>query len=133
MAQPVERCKLILLVDPHQLTCELLQMLLEEWGYWTLVARDEQTGVTLFNLYRSEISAVLLDTTVPTEAQIAFLQTLRREKPGLKCFLISGQLVAEEMAALKGDLLAGHIQKPFAIGVLAQHLEEVLGPALPAA
>ena len=87
---------------------------------------DGREGIELFERHADEITAVILDRTMPNTSGEEVFEEIRRIRPGAPIILVSGysQKRAEQRFIGKG--LNSFLQKPFLPGVLLQTVKNVL-------
>ncbi len=86
----------------------------------------------MFRTHAGEITAVLLDMTMPDisgEEVFRLIQTLR---PGVRVILSSGYNEEETISHFHGKGLAGFIQKPYRPTKLIEKVREILAQPDPA-
>jgi len=115
----------ILVVDDEELVLRAAQVALERYGYRVVVAADGQQAVEVTGKLANQISAVLLDMTMPgLTGEQTFAQMLEM-MPDLPVIVSSGFSEAEAMARF-GKGIAGFVQKPYTAAMLALKVAEVM-------
>ena len=103
----------ILVVDDEETIREVAAMMLEEMGFSTLTASDGVEAVEIYRRYQKEISAVVLDMTMPRMDGKVCFRELRRINRDVKVILSSGYSEEDATSRFQGQGLAGFIQKPY--------------------
>jgi PAS domain S-box-containing protein len=116
----------ILVVDDEAGVRSLAKAVLERHGFTVLTASDGAKGVRTFRNHADQITAVLLDMTMPRAGGEEAFQEMRRIRPDLPVILVSGYDEQDATHRFAGQGLAGFVQKPFQIDVLSRKLHEVL-------
>ncbi len=116
----------ILVVDDDAGIREAAAMMLEEMGFTTLTAKDGVEGVALYQQFHSQISAVLLDMTMPRMDGKGCFSELRRINPDAKVVLSSGYNEQEATSHFSGKGLAGFVQKPYFPEALKEAMQKIL-------
>jgi len=116
----------ILIVDDESTVRDVAKTVLERSGFRVLTAANGREGVDLFRGHCDEVSAVLLDVTMPQLDGRDVLEEIRKIREDAKVVLTSGY--AEDRAAdqLAGHKIAGFIRKPFHLQSLLRKLREVI-------
>ncbi|MDQ6995873.1 MAG: response regulator [Mariprofundus sp.] len=135
-AQPVEKIKpvqasrcngTILIVDDEPVIREIAHAILEDVGFDIIEAVDGKQAVELYRQHQSDISAVLLDMTMPKMDGKACFVELRKINPDVRVLLSSGYSEQDITELFAGLDLAGFIQKPYLPESLQQQMDEILG------
>ena len=116
----------ILIVDDEKTVRTVARHTLEMAGFTVMLAEDGRAGVEQFRTHAGEITAVLLDMTMPDisgEEVFRLIQTLR---PGVRVILSSGYNEEETISHFQGKGLAGFIQKPYRPTQLIEKVREIL-------
>ncbi|WP_257311970.1 hybrid sensor histidine kinase/response regulator [Geothrix fuzhouensis] len=118
---------ILLLVDDEPGARGVARDLAENLGFQVLEAADGQEAVGLFELRHREITAVLMDLTMPhLDGRQAFLR-MHAVDPGVPVVLTSGYSEQDVLADFLGRGLAGFLAKPYQSGqflaVLRQAVE----------
>jgi two-component system, cell cycle sensor histidine kinase and response regulator CckA len=116
----------ILLVDDEESLRVLGKNMLEYLGFTTLVAENGTEALNIFRKRNSEISAVLMDLTMPQMDGEETFQEMKRLQPDVRVLLASGYGESEIVKRFAGKGLAGFIQKPYQITVLSEKLQKIL-------
>jgi CheY-like chemotaxis protein len=122
----------ILIVDDEEAVRFVARQSLKNAGFTVMVAEGGLAGVELFRTHAGEITAVLLDMTMPDisgEEVFRLIQTLR---PGVRVILSSGYNEEETISHFHGKGLAGFIQKPYRPTKLIEKVREILAQTDPA-
>jgi len=112
----------ILIVDDEETIREVAAMMLEEIGFSTLTANDGMEAVEVYRQHQGEITAVLLDMTMPRMDGKACFRELRRINNDVKVVLSSGYSEEDATEQFQGKRLSGFVQKPYT----PEHLKEVM-------
>ncbi len=115
----------ILVVDDDPVVVEVAQHILVDSGFCVLTAVDGLTALDRLELHSHEISAVLLDMTMPHLDGIQTLAAIRK-RYALPVVLTSGYSEQEVHRRLGGAMPNGFIQKPFAPKGLLDELAKAL-------
>jgi len=100
---------------------------LESFGFTVLTAQDGEVGVQVFREYQDEISAVLLDMTMPKMDGEECYRALRTIDPDVTVILSSGYNQQDATNRFAGKGLAGFIQKPYLPNALRDMVFKALG------
>ena len=124
----------VLVVDDEEMVRTLAKRVLAKVGFGVIAAEDGRRALDVFRAHSREITAVLLDMTMPGLDGEQTFHELRRIRPDIKVLLSSGYDAQEAVARLSRDGLAGFIHKPYLPEDLIQTLRAVIeadGPAAP--
>jgi PAS domain S-box-containing protein len=119
----------VLVIDDEETVLSVAASFLESYGLTALLAKEGHEGVALLREKSSEISAVLLDFTMPRMDGVRAFRELRVIRHDVPIFLMSGYNERDALADFIGKDLAGFIQKPFSHEGLYERLKTVLAPA----
>jgi len=116
----------VLIIDDEESIRETAAMMLEEMGFATLSAVDGEDGVRVYCTHQQQITAVLMDMTMPKMDGMACFSELRRINPYVKVILSSGYNEQEATSRFTGKGLAGFIQKPYHPDALATTMRQAI-------
>jgi PAS domain S-box-containing protein len=116
----------ILVIDDEPSARTVTRLFLEKAGFTVLLAENGQVGLDVFEEHADEISAVILDLTMPKMGGEETFRELRRVRAEVKVILSSGYNEMEVTRRFVGQGLAGFIQKPYKYTVLIEKLQEIL-------
>jgi len=117
----------ILIIDDEETIRATASMMLESFGFSVLTAQDGEVGVEVFREHQNEISAVLLDMTMPKMNGEACFRELRNIDPDVVVILSSGYNEQDATNRFVGKGLAGFIQKPYLPMALRDMFFKALG------
>jgi len=118
---------LLLLVDDEPSARDVARRMAEGLGFHVLEAADGKEALAIFELRHAELSAVLMDLTMPRmNGGQAFL-SMREVNPNVPVVLTSGYSEQDVLAEFLGRGLAGFLPKPYQgsqfMGVLRRAME----------
>ncbi len=116
----------ILVVDDEEVVRNVTARLLRSFGFETLLAADGVDGVSQFQQHSGEITAVLLDLTMPGLDGEAVFRKVRALRTDVPVLLMSGYDEQEAISRFESKELAGFLQKPFTVEQLASKLRAIL-------
>ena len=125
-AEPWRGNGTVLVVDDEDVVRAVAQKALERVGFSVLLAGDGCEAVRMFRQHAENISAVLLDLTMPEMNGEEAYREMRRIKPDARVILSSGYSEQEAASHFAGQGLAGFIHKPYRATELSARLREVL-------
>jgi len=103
----------ILIVDDEEAILEIASLMLEDMGFKTITATDGLKAVETYRQHNGEITAVLLDMTMPNMDGQACYQALHEIDNDIIVILSSGYNEQEATGHFGNNGLAGFIQKPY--------------------
>ncbi len=121
-----DACGTVLVVDDEQIIREVARNILEDCGYNVLVAEDGRKALQVFSQHAENITAVLLDLTMPElDGAEAFIG-LRRIRPGVRVVLSSGFDDNDSMIErFMTEEAVGFLKKPYRPAQLVERIRAV--------
>jgi signal transduction histidine kinase/CheY-like chemotaxis protein len=116
----------VMVIDDESVVRQVAKTTLERFGYSVIVCEDGPTAIRRFRTMAAEISAVLLDMSMPAMSGEETFRHLRTIRPDVKVILSSGYNEVEVMSRFAGKGLAGFIQKPYTAARLGEMVRSVL-------
>ncbi len=116
----------ILIVDDEETVRTLAKRVLERSAFRVLTAGDGREGLECFRLHAGDISAVLLDVTMPQMSGEETFREMRRIRPDVRVLLSSGYPEKEAAHRFAGEDIAGFLQKPYQVEQLLAKVRSVL-------
>ncbi|MBN1475717.1 PAS domain S-box protein [Candidatus Sumerlaeota bacterium] len=117
----------ILVADDEETIRALARRILARAGFDVLTAEHGLSAVETFREHAHEITAVLLDMTMPHMDGEQVFREMRRIRPDVRVILSSGYNEQDATQRFSGEGLAGFIQKPYSPADLIAKLREILG------
>jgi CheY-like chemotaxis protein len=119
----------VLLVEDEEALLAPIRDLLEEEGYSVLTAVDGIEAVETHARHADRISAVLLDLSLPRLGGWQAFLKMRERDPKLRCIIASGNIDAEQRAAMNKLGVDVSIRKPYGSAEMLQAIRKVLSDA----
>jgi PAS domain S-box-containing protein len=116
----------IMVVDDEEIVRQTARIALERYGYKVLTAENGMEAIEAFRPRAEEISAVLLDMTMPVMSGEETLEKLVAIRPGVRVIVSSGYNEVEAVRRFTGTGAAAFIQKPYTSAQLAERMKAVL-------
>jgi len=116
----------VLVVDDEDAIRSVSASTLERYGFTVLEARDGLKGVEIFSRHQNEISAVVLDLTMPHVDGEAVLREIRQIRPEIPVILSSGYSEHDIKGRFAADGFTGFLQKPYPMRKLVEKVCEAL-------
>lgn len=118
--------ELILIADNDATICNITKTNLETYGYRTLTASDGFEAIALYAQHKHEISAVLMDITMPLMDSGNVIYILRKMNPQIKTIALSGfNCVSQKVIAIENGVQE-FLPKPYTTERLLKTVREVL-------
>ncbi|MEG3436113.1 PAS domain S-box protein [Pannus brasiliensis CCIBt3594] len=114
----------VMIVDDEPSVLQAMKIILESHNYKTLVARDGDEALALYERYRSEIRVALVDMMMPGPDGLTTLQTLGTLDPRLLMIAVSGLSTNREPAISAGANV--FLSKPYTAGELLISLHDLI-------
>lgn len=111
---------LVLVVEDEDPVRRYTVSLLEELGFTVVQAADGAEAIAILRERRAEISAMLLDHSMPGLSGEQVLAELEREGLAVPVVLTSGHDRTALERRFAGHAVAGYLQKPFRIEALGE-------------
>jgi two-component system cell cycle sensor histidine kinase/response regulator CckA len=104
--------KRILVIDDEPGIRKVIDRLLKQFAYETILAPTGQEGLRMFDMHAPEIALVLLDWNLPGTTGRETLSELLRRRPDLRVILVTGsaEAMTDEYATAKTVSI---LMKPF--------------------
>ena len=116
----------ILIVDDEEAILEIASLMLEDMGFQSRTAKDGLQAVEIYRQHHDEITAVLLDMTMPKMDGQECFQALHEINDKVIVILSSGYNKQDAISNFNHKGLAGFIQKPYR----AESLEQIIRTAI---
>lgn len=117
---------LILFADDEPIVLQVTTKMLEKLGFDVIPARDGREALQLFQENKNNLSAVVLDITMPHLDGTEVARTIRSECPNLPIFLSTG---FSKHTINEKDIdypIQGFLTKPYNINTLIKNLKKYL-------
>jgi len=114
------KSKRILVVEDDPVTCEVIQVVLEDFGFELMTVHDSEQAMQVARDAPPDL--VLLDLSLPGSDALELCATLKRESAthGSAVVLMTHQLSEEELAEVVNSEADAQVSKPFSpLGLLA--------------
>jgi len=115
----------ILVVDDDPMVLKLARVVLQRYGYSVLIAENGKAAMKMFRSHAEEISAVLMDLTMPVMGGGEAFQLMNEIRPNIPIVISSGYAETEVRRQFT-DALAGVIQKPYTMAQLGKTIADAL-------
>jgi PAS domain S-box-containing protein len=110
----------VLLIDDEHMVRDVTCRMLESIGFTVIEAGGGREGIELFRKQPDQIRAVLLDMTMPDLSGRDTFRELTRIRGDIKVILSSGYSEEEATDQFGHRGLAGFVQKPYTVQLLAE-------------
>ena len=122
----------ILVADDEEVVRGMARRILEQAGFDVLTASDGLEAIECFREHAADVSAVLLDLTMPRLGGEEALRVLRQIRPEVRVVITSGYSESDIASRFAGQELDGFLQKPFRPADLVERIALVLEKPEPA-
>jgi PAS domain S-box-containing protein len=116
----------ILVVDDDESVRRVLHNILQRSGANVLLAQDGESGLAAFRENKGQLTAVLLDLTMPGMSGSETFENMRKEDPQVPVILTSCYTEEEATDRFQDRGLAGFLAKPFSPKQLRETLDRAL-------
>jgi len=117
----------VLLVDDEETVRSVGRRMIQKLGFDVVTANDGLEAAAVFKARAEEIVCVVLDLTMPNMDGAEAYRELQRMRADVPVVLSSGYNEQDAIHRFSGEGLAGFVQKPYTLSVLARKMREVLG------
>ena len=123
---PQGRGELILIADDEGAILEIIEAILDRYGYKVLTARDGAEAVAMYAKHQDKIRLVITDAMMPFLDGPAVVRALQKLNPAVKVMGMSGLLEIEKMEELFDATTLSFLVKPFNSEGLLKSLQHAL-------
>jgi CheY-like chemotaxis protein len=116
----------ILVIDDEEIVRRTAHTALQRSGFRVMTAENGRDGVELFRTWMDQISAILLDLTMPLMSAEETLERLREIRPDVPVVLTSGYNQQDALRRFDSKILAGFLQKPFTSAELTRRMQDAV-------
>ncbi|MHA1734221.1 MAG: PAS domain S-box protein [Promethearchaeota archaeon] len=124
-SKPIASKQTILVVDDEKMIRTLFTRVLKRYGYGVLLAADGKEAVEVFKTHSREISAVILDLTMPGMTGVEVLDKILEVDPRARVIISTGHGDASLSKRITSRT-KGILAKPYRVGDLIKKLRGVL-------
>ena len=117
---------LIMIVDDEELMRETAGFLLEECGYDVIFAENGEKAISQYLERDKEISAVLLDLSMPKLSGLQTFEELKKINNNVKALLSSGLATDERIGMALEAGVKDFLKKPFDLEELSEKIYNIL-------
>jgi two-component system cell cycle sensor histidine kinase/response regulator CckA len=121
-----EKSGTVLVIENEEIIRSTANDVLRQLGYSVRTATDGREGIEIFRAQKDSIAAVLLATTIPGMSSEQTLRELQEIRPDVAVVLSSGFGEAEALRRFGQHRLAGFLQKPYSMKMLAERVHEAV-------
>ncbi len=118
--------ELVLVVDDEADVRQVVQQILEAFGYWVLLAGDGVEASSLYASRKEEIAAVITDMMMPLMDGPTTIQALKNLNPKVRIIAASGLSTSGNAAKAAREGARHFIPKPYTTATLLQTLHTAL-------
>ncbi len=116
----------VLVVEDEAGIRNLAKAALESSGFTVFEAEDGREAIEIMARHAGDISAVMLDLTMPHMSGEETFTEIRKLDPQVPIILCSGYSEQDVSSRFAGRDSAGFVQKPYRLGELVSKLQEIL-------
>ena len=116
----------VLVIDDEHIMLSVAKGFLEESGYSVIIADSGDEGINIYRRLFDEISAVLIDLSMPGKSGLEVFMELKDINSDVKVILASGMLDQESKLAADTIGIKGVVNKPYLIDELSLILKSIL-------
>ena len=113
-----EKASGVLVIEDEDALRAAVSNLLRKSGYFVVEAGDGSTGLDLLRRHQHEVSAILLDVTLPGMSSQEIFRQARQLRPDLKVILTSAYSEERVTSLFAGAKFDGFIRKPYRLADL---------------
>jgi CheY-like chemotaxis protein len=116
----------ILVIDDEAVMCQVAMGILEKCGYQVVTAESGDEGIRIYRERSDEISAVLLDLSMPGKSGLEVYEELAAVNRDVRVVLASGMLDASSLEAAEQLGIRRTVQKPYLVHELSTVIRSVI-------
>ncbi len=116
----------ILVADDEETVRKVAKATLESAGFDVLLAEDGRDAVQKFERQASDITAVVLDLTMPQMGGLEAMHEMKRIDAGVRILLCSGYAESTETDQMTTTGAVAFMQKPYGPAVLIERVREMV-------
>ncbi len=116
----------ILVIDDEHVILNIAEAFLLKAGYKVLAAEGADKGIEMYMKEHKNISAVLLDLSMPGKSGLEVFAELKKINPDVKVILSSGMLGSEARENAFRMGIRGTVNKPYLAAELSMKIKNVL-------
>ncbi len=117
----------ILIADDEEAARSVALDIFEDRGFAVLLAADGREAVEMFQAHADEVTAVILDLTMPVMGGREAFERIQEIRPDVPVILSSGYTEQDATTRFAERAPAAFVQKPYSLTELIRKLREVLG------
>jgi two-component system, cell cycle sensor histidine kinase and response regulator CckA len=125
-ASPVMGEGTILVIDDEQMVLKVARGFLEQCGYSVITTDEPDTGIQLFRERHPDISAVIIDLSMPGKTGLEVYRALRLINPGVRAILSSGMLDSDSKEQALALGIMDFVNKPYLSDELSARIKGLL-------
>jgi PAS domain S-box-containing protein len=116
----------VLIADDEEVVRQLASAVLERLGFEALAASNGREALEAIEARGGRVDVVVLDIAMPAMGGIEAFHQMRRRWPDLRVLISSGYDEAEALRQLRGEEIAGFLQKPYTATELSDAIRRAL-------
>lgn len=116
----------ILIIDDEPVMLSIGKGFLEECGYSVFTASSGIDGIDIYKKNNNEISAVLMDLSMPGMSGLEVFLELKKINEKVKVLLASGMLTQESLNSAEKIGIKGTVTKPYLSHELSCRIKEII-------
>lgn len=116
----------VLVIDDEPVMLNIAKGVLEECGYNVITAESGEEGIGIYRERYSDISAVLVDLSMPGKSGLEVYMELRTINREVKALLASGMLDTQSQATADRIGINGTVHKPYLADELSLKIKSVM-------
>jgi two-component system cell cycle sensor histidine kinase/response regulator CckA len=114
----------VLVIDDEEIIRSTANDVLRRLGYLVVTASNRREGIEAFRALKDQIAVVVVDTTMPGISAEQTLRELHEIRPDVPVVFSSGFGEAEARRRFGRHQVAGFLQKPYSMKMLADRVHE---------
>jgi two-component system, cell cycle sensor histidine kinase and response regulator CckA len=123
---PRGNAEFILVVDDEVTVLETTRLMLEDFGYQVLMAKNGIEAIALYREHQNRISAILMDMMMPSMDGETAIRGLRDINPQVKIIANSGLALCSQSSLEVSLSTSAFLHKPYPLEALLMTLHEVI-------
>lgn len=116
----------VLIIDDEPSILDIAEVMLKNSGYDVITAKGADAGIEIYRKEHRNISAILLDLSMPGKSGLEVFTELQKTDPNVKVILSSGMLSKETREAAFGKGVKETINKPYMASELSMKIKKII-------
>ncbi len=123
---PSGKGETILVVDDETAVLDITRLILKEFGYNVIIARNGQEAIDIMSVQNDRVKLAIVDMMMPVMGGKVVVDLLMNKYPALKIISVSGYQKDDDFVDMEEKLTDAFLHKPFDAETLLQTIDTVM-------